>query len=1196
MSSVTILLSSVNYTSNRPSFDSTGNYANNLYFASKSLIYQLSLTNYSFGSFTISLTAPTINNYLVISFVDADDESTYVSVSDNQNGLYLPSSGSAPAIFAVLTNGIGSTTKQLFVIVNSNSGAVTKNLKINVAIGAPTIPTATTGFSVVSVCPGPANVYQATVGLHAYSPYDAIAGSSRLSTILYSLTPSVSWGINTVVYSSPMLNNPAMPYYYGLGTHVFKVGGELNRAYGIQRQIRAVPRLFHRTTVSQVTVGPRDYTTTVSSNVFNSPACVFPVISKLGLITESFLTTSLYQPLQYRYYVGYNLTSQQNSNDSTFVKYCFSYAKGLPVTGFLHAVDKIGYAIMAGLNTTNDLTALSPMGFSTIWGMSPLGFIAAVAGVSLVLWAIVCVLSGITVQIGAAIIIDGGAGPLIPLLADFIEWVGFVGEVPILAIIAAIAIVLITLFKLIKAFSVHYYSEGCTNYLHHFTTTPYINLGSSILYRDSLMTTHNDGYYCDGVYFYNQVGASITQKLLSSTIAFLGEPPVTMSSGPVNSVQADFGTYANPNLITDFYKLLLLNYTSGKPLPGCGGNPIYYNIAMAQTITGTNCDLETSTTETITVAAGTFFDCVNQTNANNRATALLTSSVAQAQALNGAGISTTSIPDSNIGRLDISFTHVLKVEGTPTQNSIYYNNTDGLGVTVGKFLYYDYCGCTKVLNGYYAITGVTYYRTFYQTTNGAIVNIYYMLTSSSTTTTTSQPIIPDDGFTSDWYLESFDENTLQIWVNKIINNRFYNTTTMASDTSIVLKRGFLSTPTTPNNFQLYTTFPSYSEAPTGWYTPLTDWIGQSYFFYNRAISITLNITEICNDITNTRGFKILPFLGSTQVATPDFLNLTFLVTYAQIGNSTTGSTTYNVTTSSDYSTTVNYNNAFPYTYTVTNIRSITAFPIIINKTTYSLGTVTYCTSIIPSPTPSVTPTITPSLTAPVPSPTPTPLITPSVTPPVVPNYGYLYNYYSLANLPATGWHVPTDAEWATLVNTLTTDSSFDGGVINSYESLSAGGSLKETGIVHWESPNVGATNLSGFNGRGGGFRDGGGNNLGIFGQMDFSASYATKTVSVENSAGYYYRSIFAKGMYVYRNFAYKQYGFSVRLVKNITGVTPSGYVGNDGTTYGSIIIGTQEWMSENLRETLYNTSATIPNVSSSNSWKSLSSGALCIYT
>lgn len=78
-------------------------------------------------------------------------------------------------------------------------------------------------------------------------------------------------------------------------------------------------------------------------------------------------------------------------------------------------------------------------------------------------------------------------------------------------------------------------------------------------------------------------------------------------------------------------------------------------------------------------------------------------------------------------------------------------------------------------------------------------------------------------------------------------------------------------------------------------------------------------------------------------------------------------------------------------------------------------------------------------------------------------YGALYNWYAVktGNLCPTGWHVPTNAEWTQLTTYLGNTSN-------------AGGKLKETGTTHWISPNIGATNETGFTALPGGYRQGNG--------------------------------------------------------------------------------------------------------------------------
>jgi len=137
-------------------------------------------------------------------------------------------------------------------------------------------------------------------------------------------------------------------------------------------------------------------------------------------------------------------------------------------------------------------------------------------------------------------------------------------------------------------------------------------------------------------------------------------------------------------------------------------------------------------------------------------------------------------------------------------------------------------------------------------------------------------------------------------------------------------------------------------------------------------------------------------------------------------------------------------------------------------------------------------------------------------------YGALYNfetvnpywdYYNYRNICPTGWHVPTNAEWTTLTTFLGGDSV-------------AGGKLKESGTVHWLSPNPGATNESGFTALPGGtsnLLNGGSSFVGLSGYWWSSDLYSSTPIV---------RAIYSHYNYVLRTNADRNYGYSVRCIRD----------------------------------------------------------------
>lgn len=203
-------------------------------------------------------------------------------------------------------------------------------------------------------------------------------------------------------------------------------------------------------------------------------------------------------------------------------------------------------------------------------------------------------------------------------------------------------------------------------------------------------------------------------------------------------------------------------------------------------------------------------------------------------------------------------------------------------------------------------------------------------------------------------------------------------------------------------------------------------------------------------------------------------------------------------------------------------------------------------------------------------------------------YGLLYNGYAVNDargLAPTGWHIPTYDEVQTLITAI-------GGIAN-------GGTLKEDGTDHWQSPNTGATNSTGLTILPNGRRNG---NLAEFEYLGTAVYIWNSTISESSYLGYWYLDYNSGNVtnstgLAFDAVCYLFQGKAIRCIRD----TDSGWtIGEavmdyDGNVYTTVKIESQVWLVQNLAVTHYRNGDVISEVADAIAWRDLTTGALCAY-
>ena len=683
-------------------------------------------------------------------------------------------------------------------------------------------------------------IYKTRVGVHPYSPYDALI-NPKVESFVYSLQEATNWSVSNGLFTDDLLTYGVLPYYYGTlynNNKVYKVGKDIiKREFGTKSDFKFKYRLFAGLKTTELIDGPRDFTFIPHTNTFSTNSsltptydratlsAINPTMPNFGNIERVFLSEDLNQPTVYSYYVGVSNTTREFSNDNSFTAYDFNYEEHIPLTGLEHAFLKMyGQYVLSNQN----LEFLSKKGTDTTRD-------------------ILTVLS--------------------PVFALWTAWL-FGG--PFGAIVGTI-ILIGSLF-----FGTNVTRRESSKLLRkRYTNTPFLKPGITIYKHDDFITgnehssTPHESYYtyiCDGDYFYTINSSGVITNRVTSSARGLS-PNQNIRRGSANIFDITNVSDSNPVFVNLFVNTFILSYIMGKPEKYTTPVTKFKSGAITYTFTQSTSEvgeLNNPLPINITLPEGFFESEISAQDAEDKLQDYLND-------LTGSTIQTQYTYDDKPGvkNIETYFTHEIKIENIQNTFVLFYDDSDGSGITIGKKLYYDIDGDSSVLNGYYSVSDGTNYRKFYKTTNGTIVDIITWVNSGDTTangTSTTYNISTNNlNYTSGWFVTSQDDDDLIFDVYTLTNELITNWNTSSFYSNPLVVRGFINNFNTKDSFYLYdnnTTQYTYTEAQESLYKQIYPFDSE-IFNYDLPNTLIIDFEEVCSDISdNGVTFKVKDTAGN----------------------------------------------------------------------------------------------------------------------------------------------------------------------------------------------------------------------------------------------------------------------------------------------------------------------------------------------